>query len=103
MAGIAVPGADLISIPGGHAFGDRKADLVGNFLRLIAGIHAGGDNFDTERLKRLTLCFDSSELLLAIGSPMSPVEDDKRILAVQVTGQSDGTAAHEIKCHLGEG
>ena len=86
MAFIAVPGADLISIAAGHAFGDRKADLVGHFLRLIAGVHAGGDDFDTKRLERLTFCFDSSELLLAIGSPMSSVEDDKRILAVQVTG-----------------
>ena len=102
MASIAVPGADLIGILAGHAFGDRKTNFVGQFLRLVAGIHAGGDDFDAERLKRLTLCFDSSKLLLAIGSPMSPVADDKRILAVQDTGQSDGITTHEIKCHFWE-
>jgi hypothetical protein len=103
MAGIAVPGADLIGILAGYAFGDRKSNLVGHFLRFVAGIYAGGDDFNAERLKRVALCFDSSKLLLAIRSPMSPVEDDKPILAVQVTGQRDGTAAHEIECHLWEG
>jgi hypothetical protein len=34
---------------------------------------------------------------------MSPVEQDEVVPAAYVTGQIDGTAAHEIEAHRGEG
>jgi hypothetical protein len=103
LAAIFPPGTQRIGDVTGHAKSDREVHLIGNFLGLVDGIDASGDDFHAQLVKFVFVFCIADQLTATIGSPVAAIEQDDPIFCIEVIGQAERSATNEINRQLGEG
>jgi hypothetical protein len=86
------------------AVSHREVDaaFIDSLLRLFLRVHGGGNNLNPFFLE--PGCFGKSrQLLLAIRSPVAPIEEHRAPLTGQIVWQAHGSTAHLVELEMREG
>ena len=95
-------GGHLMDIHSGCHLNGTETQTFGERSSVLNAVHRGGDNRDASLAENEGVCVEVNQLLTAVRSPVTPVEQDNGPGSGAEAGQVDSVAVHVLRIDGGE-